>query len=102
MNKIDLAGRAGVVTGAARGIGLAIAERLLQSGGVVALWDLDRDALADAQRNLAAHGRVGAEVVDVTREADVERASRAALEQFGRIDLLVNNAGIGGPICQTW
>jgi NAD(P)-dependent dehydrogenase (short-subunit alcohol dehydrogenase family) len=102
MNRIDLAGRVGIVTGAARGIGYAIAERLLQSGASVALWDVDADALASAGKALSAHGAVTAEHVDITREEDVARATAATAQRFGRIDLLVNNAGIGGPICQTW
>ncbi len=102
MNRIDLAGRIGVVTGAARGIGYAIAERLLQSGASVALWDVDTDALASAGKALSAHGAVTAERVDITREEEIARAAAATAHRFGRIDLLVNNAGIGGPICQTW
>jgi 3-oxoacyl-[acyl-carrier protein] reductase len=102
MNKIDLAGRAAIVTGAARGIGLAIAERLLQSGAAVSLWDVDREALAQAEHNLAVHGTVATQAVDVTDEDAVRRAIQATAQGLGKIDLLVNNAGIGGPICQTW
>ena len=102
MNKIDLAGRAAIVTGAARGIGLAIAERLLQSGAAVSLWDVDAQALAQAEHNLAVHGKAGSQTVDITDEAAVRRAMQASVQRLGQVDLLVNNAGIGGPICQTW
>lgn len=102
MNRIDLAGRVAVVTGAARGIGYAIAERLLQSGAAVALWDLDRAALDEAARVLEVHGKVAAQAVDVTDEDAVAAATADAVGRFGVVDLLVNNAGIGGPICQTW
>jgi 3-oxoacyl-[acyl-carrier protein] reductase len=102
MNRIDLAGRIGIVTGAARGIGYAIAERMLQSGASVSLWDVDADALGAAEKALSGHGTVTCETVDVTSEDQVARAAAGTTRRFGRIDLLVNNAGIGGPICQTW
>ena len=102
MNRIDLTNRVAIVTGGARGIGYAIAERLLQSGAAVSLWDVDRQALSQAEHNLGVHGKVAAEVVDVTKEADVQRAIGSTVQRFGKVDLLVNNAGIGGPICQTW
>ncbi|MCC7548529.1 MAG: SDR family oxidoreductase [Burkholderiales bacterium] len=102
MNRIDLAGHVAVVTGAARGIGYAIAERLLQSGAAVALWDIDAEALERAERALGVHGMVAARVVDVTDESSVKEASADAVARFGFVDLLANNAGIGGPICQTW
>jgi 3-oxoacyl-[acyl-carrier protein] reductase len=102
MNRIDLAGRTAVVTGGARGIGLAIAERLLQSGAAVSLWDMDAQALAQAEHNLEAHGKVASETVDVTDEAAVARAAQTTVQRLGHVDLLVNNAGIGGPLCQTW
>jgi len=102
MNRIDLAGHVAVVTGAARGIGYAIAERFLQSGASVALWDIDGEALARAERTLGVHGRAGARIVDVTDEAAVAAATADAVARFGFVDLLANNAGIGGPICQTW
>jgi 3-oxoacyl-[acyl-carrier protein] reductase len=102
MNKIDLAGRTAVVTGGARGIGLAIAERLLQSGAAVSMWDLDAQALAQAEHNLEVHGKAASETVDVTDEQAVARATHSTVQRLGHVDLLVNNAGIGGPICQTW
>jgi 2-dehydro-3-deoxy-L-rhamnonate dehydrogenase (NAD+) len=102
MNQIDLKGRAAVVTGGARGIGLAISQRLLDSGASVSLWDLDEQALALARSSLAAHGRVETEVVDVADEASVSAAAGASKSKFGAIDILVNNAGIAGPTVKTW
>ncbi|MCH7544766.1 MAG: SDR family NAD(P)-dependent oxidoreductase, partial [Proteobacteria bacterium] len=102
MNKIDLEGRKAVVTGGAQGIGYAIAERLLESGAAVAIWDKDgREAEAAAER-LAAKGEVKAVIADVTEAASVEAASSATAGAFGVIDILVNNAGISGPNKKTW
>ena len=97
-NEIDLSGRVAVVTGAARGIGLAIAERLLDSGAAVALWDFDDRALREAALGLKARGPVAPVEVDVTDEDAVIRATRETESALGPVDLLVNNAGIGGPI----
>ena len=101
-NQIDLSGRAGIITGAARGIGLAIARRFLSSGASVALWDSDAAALDDARGTLAAGERVVTAVTDVTSVASVESAFSATLQAFGKVDLLVNNAGITGPNVKTW
>lgn len=91
MNRIDLDGRAAVVTGGAQGIGLATAQRLTASGARVALWDRDRP-LAEK----VAGGLKGARAVevDVTDAAAVERARDATVEAFGKVDILVCNAGI--------
>ena len=102
MNRIDLEGRAAVVTGAARGIGFAITERLLASGASVALWDIDKAALDAAIGALAGRGKAVAESVDVTKEASVAAAVAATRRQLGGIDILVNNAGIAGPNVKTW
>lgn len=101
-NAIDLSGRVAVVTGAARGIGLAIADRLLASGAAVALWDFDDRQLAETAPVLQARGAVAPVVVDVTDEDAVIAAARETESALGAVDLLVNNAGIGGPILQTW
>lgn len=102
MNQIDLNGRMAVVTGAARGIGYAIAERLLDSGAAVCLWDLDAAAAEASARTLSAKGRVHSVAVDVTQAESVQAAAHATLKEFGHVDLLVNNAGIAGANKPTW
>jgi len=101
-NKIDLTDRNAIVTGAARGIGYAICERLLQSGASVSMWDLDSAALRSAGQALAGLGKVAIEQVDVSDPDSVSRAMQSTANRFGRVDILVNNAGIGGPIAPTW
>ncbi len=96
----DFAGRAAIVTGGAGGFGRAIAARLHASGAAVALWDADAAAAADAAHALG--DRALAQAVDITDEASVAAAARAAVQRFGRIDMLVNNAGILGPVANTW
>ena len=99
MNQIDLRGRGAVVTGAARGIGYACAERLAASGAKVSLWDVDAAALADAAKKLGGAHTV---VVDITSEESVAAAAKAATAALGQVDILVNNAGITGPNRKTW
>ena len=101
-NRIDLHGRIAVITGAARGIGRAIAERFLDLGAAVAIWDCNRPVSEQTVFDLKGRGRVVAFDVDVVDYRGVERARDETLRAFGRIDILVNNAGIGGPTCTTW
>jgi 3-oxoacyl-[acyl-carrier protein] reductase len=101
VNKIDLQDRVAIVTGGARGIGLAIATRLIESGAKVVLWDIDQPALEAAVAGLpdgSAHGAI----VDVTDADGVVSAVEDTRQRFGRIDILVNNAGITGPSYPIW
>jgi 3-oxoacyl-[acyl-carrier protein] reductase len=102
MNQIDLANRKAIVTGGARGIGYAIAERLLQSGASVSLWDIDDAALQAASAELSKLGKVHTAVVDVTSDASVDAAAASTNAALGGIDILVNNAGIAGSTAKLW
>jgi 3-oxoacyl-[acyl-carrier protein] reductase len=102
MNNIDLNQRAAIVTGGARGIGLAIARRLLASGASVSLWDVDAAALARAREELHTQGTVHTAVMDVTSAESAETAAAASAQAFGKLDILVNNAGIAGANAKTW
>ncbi|MFF7647167.1 3-oxoacyl-ACP reductase FabG [Streptomyces canus] len=88
-----MSGRSAIVTGAAQGIGLAIAKKLHEHGASVALVDLDGDRAEQAAKELGGE-RVLALACDVTDEAGVERVVRTAAEEFGGLDIHVNNAGI--------
>jgi 2-dehydro-3-deoxy-L-rhamnonate dehydrogenase (NAD+) len=95
MNQLDLEGRVAVVTGAAGGLGLGIVRRLAESAAQVSGWDRvpPDDGVPAAAQTVA---------VDVADPADVSAAVAATLARFGRIDVLVNNAGISGPNAPTW
>ncbi|HEY1172585.1 MAG TPA: SDR family NAD(P)-dependent oxidoreductase [Verrucomicrobiae bacterium] len=102
MNQIDLQGRAAIVTGGARGIGYAIAQRLLQSGASVSLWDRDADALREAAQSLGQFGKVHTSTVQLTDLVSIEAAAKATADAFGKIDILINNAGIAGENKKSW
>jgi NAD(P)-dependent dehydrogenase (short-subunit alcohol dehydrogenase family) len=102
MNRIDLAGRVAIITGGAQGIGYAIAERMLDSGAKVVLWDIDTAHLDTARQTLAGRGSVDGRRVELTDEQSVAEATAAAHAAHGRIDILVNNAGITGGNAPTW
>jgi 2-dehydro-3-deoxy-L-rhamnonate dehydrogenase (NAD+) len=98
LNRIELGGRRAVVTGGAQGIGRAIAERLLDSGASVVLWDVDAARLDVARVELGRRGAVETRAVELTDDAAVKAAADAA----GAVDILVNNAGITGGNGPTW
>ena len=102
MNQIDLEKRIAIVTGAAQGIGFAVAKRLLQSGATVALWDIDNAALETAKSQLDALGTVTIEIVNVADPDSVKTATNATMHKHGTIDILIANAGIAGPNHPTW
>jgi 2-dehydro-3-deoxy-L-rhamnonate dehydrogenase (NAD+) len=102
MNQLDLKGRVAVVTGGARGIGYAVAERVLRSGGAVSLWDSDAKRLEEVGVTLSKLGEVAATQIELTVEGDVQQAVQSTLTRFGKIDVLVNNAGVTGGNSPTW
>ncbi|MDM0011112.1 SDR family NAD(P)-dependent oxidoreductase [Variovorax sp. J22P168] len=100
MNQLDFNGRHAVVTGGATGLGFGIAKRLIASGGSVTLWDLDGEAASKAAWALGA--KAYGLAVDVSQQPSVAKAVAATLAQAGRIDALVNSAGITGPNTKVW
>jgi NAD(P)-dependent dehydrogenase (short-subunit alcohol dehydrogenase family) len=97
---MTLTGKTALVTGAARGIGLAIAARLAADGARVALLDQDADAAETAARGI---GRGALALAgDVTRARDVDAAVARVESAWGRLDVLVNNAGITGRSFPIW
>ena len=102
MNRIDLNGRVAVVTGGARGIGYAAAERFLASGAKVAIWDIDIERAKASAGRLSNLGTVSAHAVELTDEAAVQAAAADTVAAYGKIDIAVNNAGITGGNGTTW
>lgn len=100
MNQLDFKGRHAVVTGGAAGLGFAIAQRLLASGGRVTVWDRDEAAASKAARELGSGA--GFVAVDVASETSVRDAVKQTLGREKRIDALVNSAGITGPNTKLW
>src|SRR5262249_55326045 len=92
---LELHGKVALVTGAAQGFGFACARRLAEAGAAVVLADRRRDRLARACARVGALGRtVTAVEADVSVEAEVEHLVETAVTRFGRLDVLVNNAGV--------
>ena len=102
MNQIDLKNRKAVITGGAQGIGLAIAERLLDSGASVSLWDRDEYLLKETSDSLSSKGTVQPVAMDVTDLESVSNAAKTTKELLGAIEILVCNAGIAGPTAKIW
>ena len=100
---LELPGRVALVTGAARGIGFAIAERLSQAGASVVVADVaEEGAAAAVERLREGGGEAAAAVADVTSPEEVGAMIERALEAFGKLDILVNNAGITGRDAPLW
>ncbi len=89
-----LEGKIAVITGAARGIGKACAERLLADGAKVVIADVDEARLNETAAAIGDADKVFAVVTDVSKKDEVEALIAAAVERFGRVDIMVNNAGI--------
>ena len=83
-----------IVTGAARGIGRATAERLIEEGAKILICDIDEAQLTRTAAELGGEDRVIAQLVDVVNKRHVEQLVEKAVQHFGRLDIMVNNAGI--------
>lgn len=92
---INLESKVAVITGGSKGIGFAIAERLLQSGATVFICGRDKIDLNRAIGSLSEFGRIGGEVCDVRSEAQVKMMLDECVRVFGGVDILINNAGVG-------
>lgn len=97
---VDLSGRVALVTGGSRGIGLAIADALLSGGASVVITGRDEGHLDEARGTLSGGGtdrgtRLLAERADVSRQNEAAGAVARAIERFGGLDILINNAGVG-------
>jgi len=98
MDSERFAGQVAVVTGAAAGIGRAVAQRLAREGATVVLWDIDRQAIARAVAELQAeHLQVSGHVVDIGEAEAVAQAAAQLQAAHGRLDIAVHCAGIVGP-----
>jgi len=95
-SRINLEGLCAVVTGGAQGIGYAVASRILRSGASVMLWDMNSALNDKAVKSLSAIGWVQALDCNVSDYSSVEAAVNATETAFGRIDILVNSAGVAG------
>ncbi|MDX3927758.1 MAG: SDR family oxidoreductase [Shinella sp.] len=95
LDRFKLTDKVAVITGAARGIGLAAAEALAEAGATVVLTDMNSGQLESATAGLEAKGyKADGEILDVTDVAGVQKVHEAILARHGRVDVLVNNAGI--------
>src|SRR5215207_108060 len=89
-----LSGRVCIVTGGARGIGRGIAQRLLEEGARVWICDVRADGLRQTVAELSTLGEIAGEPADVSQRDEVQAMIDAVVERWGRLDVLVNNAGV--------
>ena len=108
MIQFDLKNRVAVITGGAQGFGFSIAERFIQSGAIVIIWDLDEEAAKKAKEKLKSDN-FSYQILDVTNSDQIEQNLKEVETTFNKIDIFINNAGIAGfnstvakPLYQLW
>lgn len=102
MNHYDFEKRVAIVTGGGQGIGLAVAELMLDNGGSVSVWDRDEHLVETLKARHGGNDRFQVLKIDIGDLGSVEAGTRDTLARFGRIDILINNAAIVGPNMPTW
>ena len=95
MIQFDLKNRVAVITGGAQGFGFSIAERFIQSGAIVIIWDLDEEAAKKAKVKLKSDN-FSYQILDVTNSDQIEQNLKEVETKFNKIDIFINNAGIAG------
>ena len=101
MNKYNLTNKVAIVTGGAQGFGLAITKRIIQSGGKVVIWDIDKDEAEKAKKEINSKN-LSYQIVDVTDFEIVKKSVDELEEKLGQIDIFVNNAGMTGMNAKVW
>lgn len=102
LDRFSLDGKVAIVTGASSGLGVAFARALAEAGADVALGARRKDRLADTAEKVRSLGRRAVEVqTDVSKQPDCQALVDAAMSEFGRVDVLVNNAGVGTAVPAT-
>ena len=95
MIQFDLKNRVAVITGGAQGFGFSIAERFIQSGAIVIIWDLDEEAAKKTKEKLKSDN-FSYQILDVTNSDQIEQNLKEVETKFNKIDIFINNAGIAG------
>ena len=101
MNNINLSKRVAIVTGGAQGFGFAITKKLLDSGAIVVIWDIDQKATELALKNLNTKNCIN-QNVDVTNFQSIEKNLKEIESKYKKIDIFINNAGITGMNAKVW
>jgi len=101
MNKYNLSNKVAIVTGGAQGFGLAITKRIIQSGGKVIIWDIDKEAIKKAEKEINSDN-FSYQIVDVTDFKIIQNSISELESKFSKVDIFVNNAGITGMNAKVW
>ena len=101
MNKYNLTNKVAIVTGGAQGFGLAITKRIIQSGGKVVIWDIDKEEAEKAKKEINSEN-FSYQIVDVTDFEMIKRSINGLEQKLSQIDIFVNNAGMTGMNAKVW
>ena len=101
MNKYNFEGQVAIITGGAQGFGYAISKKIINSGGKVIIWDIDKKAIDIAKKDINSEN-FDHQIVDVTNFNEIEKSISNLEKKFKKIDIFVNNAGITGINAKVW